>query len=96
MSLYGENEICTICLADNGFIVKMKDVEAEAEAEAERKKQKAGGYIPSAEPEVIVVTTTGALLKLLKEKLPALATAQEEYEDGFEEAAKSPTATSKY
>lgn len=95
MGLYGDNEICTICLADNGFVVKLKDFDAEKKVQANNAK-KDSKYMPSPNPEVVVASSTGALLKLLKEKLPAIVSKSEEFDAGFTDAASAPTASSKY
>lgn len=86
MGLYADNEICTVCLADNGFIVKLKDVEGEAERQKNNAK-KGATYQPSPDPEIIVAATTGELLKLLKKKLPEIVSATEQYDEAFGEAA---------
>ena len=95
MGLYGENEICTICMADNGFVIKLKDVEAEEKVKKNNAK-KGSTYMSSPAPEIIVASSTGALLKLLKEKLPAIVSKSEEYDDAFSEASEAPVARSKY
>lgn len=80
----GDSEICTICMADNGFVVKMKDVEGETAAA--KKRAKTDKYVPTPEPDVLIATSMGALMKMLKEKLPKLASETEEYSEGFAEA----------
>jgi hypothetical protein len=95
MGLYGDNEICTICMADNGFVIKLKDVDEDEKVKKNNAK-KGSTYMSSPPPEVIVANSTGALLKLLKEKLPAIVSKSEEYDDAFVEASASPAASSKY
>lgn len=92
MGLYADNEICTICLADNGFIVKLKDVAGEAERQKNNAK-KGSTYQPSPDPEIIVAATTGDLMKLLKKKLPEIVSATEQYDEAFGEAADAAPST---
>jgi hypothetical protein len=95
MGLYADNEICTICMADNGFVIKLKDVEADEKVKKNNAK-KGSTYMSSPDPEIIVAASTGALLKLLKEKLPAIVSKTEEYDNAFSEASAAPSASSKY
>jgi len=89
----GEKEILSISMADNGFIIKMKDIAAEKKAKVERKKDKPDYSITNPDPKVIVAGTTAALIKILTDKLPKIVSASEQFDQAFDEATSAAVPT---
>lgn len=93
----GDKEICAVCLADNGYIIKFRDIEGEAKVREQRKKQKGNGpYIDMPDAEVVVAKTTGDLMRILKKRIPELITDGQKFDDAFKEASDAEVASSKY
>jgi len=79
--MYVENEICSICMAENGYVLKFKN---------QRDDDDDDGDAPVAVDDgtAVVAKTTAEVLKILKEKIPGYVSKTQEYTDAFDEASK--------
>lgn len=78
--MYGEGkEICSICQAENGYVLKFLSESDERSDDAP---------VSVGEPEVVIAKTTAELMKILKSKIPSIVNKSQEYVDAFDEASK--------
>jgi len=80
------NELLSVSMAENGYVLKVCGRE---KGEPAPKKDKSG-YTPWKDTEVYVANTLGDVLKFIDTKLPNLIPydAEEEYSKSFEKATK--------
>lgn len=84
--MYIDKELLSIAAAENGYVVSIRGKQPK---KGKSKKPEAIGVMP--DPKIILAADLDAVLKCVKEKLPALEPMEDDevYDTAFKEAAKT-------